>query len=159
MEVININNKRKSHISYAILYLAGQISNINNKVRTYGTDAPLHEAEIHMIKAISNGAGISVTELAEKLEVTKGAVSQILNRLNKKGMILKSADPKNLSRLSLSLTEKGECAGKNHALLHEKFDACVASALAGADEKEKEFLLKFLNRLNAEMEKFEEDVS
>lgn len=147
--------KWKTQISYAMLHLMIRINEINNKVRTYGTDTPLYEAEIHMIQTIQQSEGISVTDLAEKLEVTKGAVSQILNRLEKKGMIIKSADPKNLSRLSVTLSSKGKTAYDNHFMIHEQFNSCVEAALNGADENEKRIVMSFLQRMESEMDEFE----
>lgn len=148
--------KRKDQISYAFLSLTIRIHKLNNKIRTYGTDSPLYEPEIHMIQAIDEGNGMSVTGLAEKFKVTKGAVSQVLSRLDKKGMIIKKTDPNNLSRLNLALTPKGETACRQHERLHDKFDDCVTAALNGASEGEKAFLLSFLNELDKELEAFHE---
>ena len=54
-----------------------------------------------MIKSIKENEGIHVTGLAEMLGVTKGAVSQIIMKIEKKKMIVKDTDPRNLSRLVL----------------------------------------------------------
>jgi len=119
--MMNIYNKNKDKISYSLLRLVTKISEMECKVRNYGTDVPLYEAEIHMIKAIKESEGIHVTGLAEQLGVTKGAVSQIIAKIDKKGMIVKDRDASNQSRLVLRLSEKGETAYQDHEKLHGAF--------------------------------------
>ena len=62
-----------------------KLSEIDKRTRYYGTDQSLFEAEIHMIKSIKENEGIHVTGLADMLGVTKGAVSQILKKLETQG--------------------------------------------------------------------------
>lgn len=145
LQNMKFNNRTK--ISYTFLRLVGKLSGIDGKIRNYGTDQPLYNAEIHMIKSIRENEGIHVTGLADMLGVTKGAVSQIIMKLERKGMIVKSTDPGNLSRLMLKLTPKGETAYVHHERLHEEFDAAFHAAMENASDENKEFLYIFLNSL------------
>lgn len=153
---MDMYDKRKTKISYALLRLVMHVYDINNKTRDYGTDVPLHEAEIHVIKAVRESEGASVTALAQRLGVTKGAVSQILQKLVAKGMVHKETDAENLSRLVLTVTDQGETAYQNHRLLHQKFDAYVEEAALTATEDERAFLLRFLVSLEEGLVSFEE---
>ncbi|MGL6200478.1 MAG: MarR family winged helix-turn-helix transcriptional regulator [Lachnospiraceae bacterium] len=128
-------------------------------VRNYGTDTPLHEAEIHMIKAIKENEGIHVTGLAEQLGVTKGAVSQIIAKLDTKEMIVKAQDANNLSRLVLRLSAKGETAYLHHEKLHGEFDSLVADVLETTSEKDRAFLIQFLSTLEEKVNRFEDYMS
>lgn len=124
------------------------------KTHHFGMDEDLFEAEIHMIRDIKENEGIHVTGLAEKLNVTKGAVSQILKKLEKKGMIVKERDASNQSRLALYLTPKGEKAYLFHERLHEDFDGMVESVLDDATPEEVNFLKDFLNELETKLDKY-----
>jgi DNA-binding MarR family transcriptional regulator len=150
-----IKSKNKIKISHAFSQVMTKLSEIDRKTRYYGTDQPLYEAEIHMIKSIEENEGIHVTGLADMLGVTKGAVSQIIQKLVRKGMIVKDVDPRNLSRLVLRLTPKGETAYCHHEELHQKFDVLFNSALENASEKKKAFLHDFLNALDKMFDDFE----
>ncbi len=108
-----------------------------------------------MIKSIKENAGIHVTGLAELLGVTKGAVSQIIMKLEKKGMIIKEADPGNLSRLLIQLSPKGEIAYMNHEKLHQEFDDLVNKILNEAAEENRLFLKNFLAVLEEEIDAYE----
>ncbi|MCB2307384.1 MarR family transcriptional regulator (plasmid) [Clostridium estertheticum] len=153
--MINLNFDNKLKISYTLLRLATKFSEIDKQTSYYGTDKQLFYAEIHMIKAIKENEGIHVTGIAEKLGVTKGAVSQITIKLQKKGMIIKEIDPHNLSKLILRLTPKGEIAHIHHEKIHQEFDNIVKEVLKDASEEQVVFLKKFLNSLEEKIDTFD----
>jgi DNA-binding MarR family transcriptional regulator len=127
---------------------------IDKKTRYYGTDVPLFYAEIHLIKAIKENEGIHITGLAQYLEVTKGAVSQMLMKLEKKGFVVKEKDPGNQSRFLLKLTPKGEVAHENHMRMHQEFDKLVNETLEKAKEGEVQFLKRFFVDIMRKMENY-----
>ena len=55
--------------------------------------------------AISESRATNATKIADELGVTKGAVSQTLTRLEKKGVLVKTKDASNKNELSLQFTE------------------------------------------------------
>lgn len=157
MFMMNMKFKNRAKISYTFLRVVTKLSEIDGKTRYYGTDQPLFNAEIHMIKSIKENEGIHVTGLADMLGVTKGAVSQIIMKLERKGMIVKDTDPRNLSRLVLKLTPKGETAYLNHEEMHRQFDELFHAALENASEENKAFLKDFLNSLDEKIDAFEKN--
>ncbi len=149
--------KNRTKISYTFLRVVTKLSEIDRKTRCYGTDQPLFNAEIHMIKSIKENEGIHVTGLADMLGVTKGAVSQVIQKLERKGMIVKDTDPRNLSKLALHLTPKGETAYMHHEDLHRQFDELFDIVLENASEENKTFLKNFLNSLDGQIDTFENE--
>lgn len=99
-----IDNKHK--IAYDSLDLAFALIDLDKKTRYFGTDVPIFHSEIHIIKAIAEHPGIHVGGLADILGVTKGSVSEILKKLERKALVVKEIDNLNLSRYSLNLSEK-----------------------------------------------------
>lgn len=154
--MMNFNNERKNKISYSLLTVIYKFIENDKQIRYYGTDTPLFSSEIHMIRAIKEEEGIHITGLANKLGVTKGAVSQIVNKLNKKGFITKETDLYNQSKLIIKLTPKGEIADSNHVKLHKKFDTLINDILKDASNEEVAFLRNFLNKVEEQIEDFEE---
>lgn len=154
---MNIHSERKKKISYTLLRIITKYNEINKKSRYYGTDTPLFNAEIHMLTIIKENKGIHVTGIADKLGVTKGAVSQIVNKLYKKGLIKKETDLHNQSKLTLSLTPKGEIAQLNHEEFHNKFDLMVENILKNTSKENVEFLKNFLASFENQLENFESE--
>ena len=70
----------------------------------------LYPSEIHLLQVIKEGADLSAGEMARKLGITNGAVSQTLNRLEKKGVIKKTKEPALKNKLTSTLTEFGQAA-------------------------------------------------
>ena len=70
-------------------------------------DVSLYPSEVHLMIAIKHGVNKNATEIAKLLGLTKGAISQTLSRLEKKGIIIKTKDPYKKNELTLSLTEFG----------------------------------------------------
>ncbi|WP_077612809.1 MarR family winged helix-turn-helix transcriptional regulator [Clostridium sp. Marseille-P2415] len=150
-----INNKHQ--IAYNSLYLALALVDLDKKTRYYGTDVPIFHSEIHVIMAIAEHPGIHVGGLAEILGVTKGAVSEILKKLERKALVIKEVDDLNLSRYSLSLTEKGKKAHSNHMYYHSILNSMVEDELQNASVHELEFLSDFLSSLINKVKIFNEN--
>jgi DNA-binding MarR family transcriptional regulator len=85
---------------------------------SFGTGVLMHTKEIHTIQAIGRHPGINVTNLAEHTGVTKGAVSQTINRLVRKGLVRKTHPPGNDKEVVLELTNLGQIGFQNHEKFH-----------------------------------------
>lgn len=73
-------------------------------------DVKLHAAEIHLMQTVLLYPQITASGMAKLLGVTKGAISQTLSRLEKKGVLSKESDPLNRNELKISLTPLGDAA-------------------------------------------------
>lgn len=144
----------KHRIAYDSLHLALALVELDKRTRYYGTDVPIFYSEIHVIMAVAEHPGIHVGGLAGILGVTKGAVSEILKKLERKGLVRKETDHLNLSKYSLNLTEKGEKAHANHMYYHSVLNSMVENELKDADEHELEFLSDFLSSLISKIQTF-----
>ena len=121
---------------------------LEKKPRRFGTDELLTGTEIHLIERIGdNNEHLSVTDLAGLLKVTKGAISQQLKRLEKKGLTGKEEDPHNSSRAIVKLTSKGKAAHYAHKHWHEQMDGGYLAYLSSLEEDKAEFLLEFMSKV------------
>ncbi len=95
----------------------------------FGTGDLLHRAEIHTVQAIGDYPGLSVTALAGRLKVTKGAVSQMVGRLLKKDLVERTYAPGSAKETQLHLTERGQVARQGHEAYHVKVHGFVKECL------------------------------
>jgi len=95
----------------------------------HGTGHLLYASEINTLEIIGKSPGINVTELAKRKGVTKGAVSQIVTKLEKKQLITKFKDPENEKVVLLRLDKNGKIAFENHEKFHEKYDSAIIEKL------------------------------
>lgn len=126
---------------------------LDRSPKRFGTDELLTHTEIHLIEIIGNIEGLSVTDLARQMGVTKGAVSQSLKKLDKKGYTLKETDPENLSRSVVKLTSKGQTAFWAHKHWHETMDGGFSRYLNELKEGELTTIVEFLERVEDFLER------
>jgi DNA-binding MarR family transcriptional regulator len=107
----------------------------------------LYPSEVHLLLVIENDIDTNATEIAKQLHLTKGAVSQTLSRLEKKGIIIKSKNPYNKNELTLSLTDFGKEAYQLCQSTKMAFIEAHDVLLAKLNPKEKEVILNFLQHL------------
>ena len=107
----------------------------------------LYPSEVHLMLVIKNEIDTNATEIAKQLGLTKGAVSQTLLRLEKKGILIKTKDPFNKNELTLSLTDFGEKAYELCQSSQASFIEAHEDYLAKLDSKQKEVILEFLKHM------------
>lgn len=120
---------------------------LDQEPKRFGTDQNMTHTEIHLVEMIGNHEGASVTEISTLIGVTKGAVSQNLKRLEKKGLVVKKTDPDNLSRNLIELTSKGKTAFWAHRDWHETMDGGFMNYLQNLEPEESRIILEFVCRV------------
>ncbi len=100
---------------------AQRYSNDNSQVHDYGTGEYYTFVEVHTVTLIEDNPGITGSEIAERNGRTKGAVSQILSKLEDKALIRRERDPNNGRRSHLYVTEKGLDLSRKH----KEYDECA----------------------------------
>ena len=119
----------------------GLISKYNQKAKKakyYGTDDLLYPAEVHIIEIIGAHDGITTTEIANILGITKGAVSQTTNKLISKELIIKAVSAVRANEVSISLTEKGKTVFGYHREMHRAMRERVDAELSALTPESRE---------------------
>lgn len=112
----------------------------------------LFPSEIHLIMIVSEEP-TNATLMAEKLNVTKGAVSQTITRLEKKGILQKIKDPYNKNALTLVFTAKGKKVFTKYKELENSMNMQLEKNIDSFNKNEKEVIDRFLDQLNDLFEK------
>lgn len=116
--------------------IINEYSKFESKPWDCGTGELLYYSKLHMIQAIGSKRAETVTELSSYFSITKGGVSQIISKLEKKGYILKLRKPESGKEVMLILTEKGIKAYELHEQAHERaIDKLVDQMSTLSDEK------------------------
>ena len=140
-------DQRAIKISETLLRVINKIFRNEKAPKHYGIDVLLHPSEIHMVMFIGNNKGTHLSELARIVGVTRGAVSQVVAKLEKKGLVEKAEDPENNLKTVPVLTNKGQVAYWNHERMHEEVDAELFTFIEKLSEKEIGVIENFLRHL------------
>lgn len=140
----------------SFLSMIDQVEQIRRWSSVKSGDIRVMNSEMQLIRTVGHHDGINVGGAARELGITKGAVSQTLGRLEKKGLVCKEQDPDNASRLRLHLTDRGQQIHEAHERYHEELKSLEEELLSRADEESLAFLKRYLNvicgKLNQEYE-------
>lgn len=134
-------------ISRSFLDAVEQFNRYDKKARTFGTDHELFLAEIHLIDFIGRSEDCCISDIAKSLHVTKGAVSQMVKKLERKGYLAKAGDPENRVRVIVQLTQKGGRAFREHCRYHRELDEKISAVLKDYDEGQQLTIERFLRQI------------
>lgn len=112
-------------------------------------DLSLHE--MHMLESIGkhNGQNVTITDLAQDLDITPPSVTAMVKRLENKGFITKSRSGEDARCVCILLTEQGRRAEVAHRLFHRKMVRAITKDLT---DTEREAIASGLQKMNAFME-------
>lgn len=116
-------------------------------------DIQLYPSEAHFILFIHMEQDTNITEIGQRLGLTKGAVSQTLTRLEGKGILNKSADPYKKNQLHITFTPKGEQLLGKIIELKERLHREYMEYVRSLSDSEKETVSQFIDKMLDTMEK------
>ena len=143
----NFDRDIRTRIIYNYLNSVMMFMDLEKKAQPFNTDQVISNSEIHLMKVIYENRDSHVTGVAEKLGITKGAVSQSINKLEKKGLVSKRLDSSNSSKYNLFLTKKGKTAHHAHMNYHQMINDHFFKFLKNFSEKELNTVETFITRV------------
>ena len=112
------NEKILAEIMEQFVRIVNKFHRFEKVPMDFGVEEMLYPSEIHTVEAIGKNHRINVTQLAELLGITKGAVSQTVNKLVQKQFAKKIKFPRSEKEIFLELTPKGRKAFEGHEKFH-----------------------------------------
>lgn len=114
-----MDNKNFIVILEQFYRITNKINKMRNTPLSFDGTELLNTAAIHLIDIIGKHQGYNLTEIADTLGITKGAVSQMTSKLESKNLIMKQKGETNDKDVYFSLTEEGMRVYQGHEKLHE----------------------------------------
>lgn len=111
----------------------------------FGTDTDISTSEIHILDIIGRREDASISEIASIYEVSKASISKTIDKLVKKGLVVKSLSPENQSRKMVRLTSKGVTAFDTHIEYHKAQHSRILDYLNGLSEEDIELINRFID--------------
>lgn len=132
-----------------LLYQTVNIFNAETRQpRDYGAEQLMYHSEVHLISAIFNHKEANASELAQVLGITNGAVTQVANKLVKKGLIERYKLPGNKKETYFLCTEQGEKVHYGHEDYHKKILVEAMKYIDSLEHDKVEAIDTFLNKVN-----------
>lgn len=104
-------------------------------------------SEMHLVEAVGKAGdkGITVSEIAEKMNITRPSATIATRKLEQKGYLEKKTGETDGRMVFVTLTRKGQRVDRFHRLYHFNM---VKKITESFDDAEKESLLKAVAKIN-----------
>lgn len=142
------NKTAFSHLCRLWMQTMNKMNEFETSPADFGTGMLLYPSEIHTVQAIGDMPGMNVTELSERMGVTRGAASQMVTRLAGKDLIEKFRLPDNEKEVRLRLTNLGKIACKGHEERHGWINRRIFERIGNRTEDEYAFLNEVFSAIN-----------
>jgi len=113
-------NQTKELINNYLKEIFYRVLDIQAKQVSIATEKRLSRTEMHSIEIIKDSGNPILTYVADKLRVSKATASVCIDRLVKKGFVLKKLFAGDRRKYSLELTDTGELCYSQHKEFHDK---------------------------------------
>ena len=124
-------------VTTAMLRVFNQVQRHRRLERDYGTGDRLSMVEAEVCQLIASMGEISPSALADRIGVSRSAVSQALNRMRARGLVTVENAPDNGKARVVRVTKSGAVVARGVNDLHERMAEAV---YAGATDDLKAFL-------------------
>lgn len=105
----------------------------------------LYHSERHMLDTIGDSPGMNITELAAATGVTKGAISQVVKKLENKGLIRRYRQKGNDKEVFIELTKSGGDFYRDHKRTNEETIRPLYQELAKHSDDKVKFLIEIFH--------------
>ena len=114
----------------------------------HGKDFRLYHSERHMLDKVGDDPGMNVTEFARAVGVTKGAISQVIRKLETKGLVRRYKKSRSEKEVFIELTSLGSDFYEERKGIHEKTIREISKELKLHSDAEVAFLLQMFHWLD-----------
>jgi len=98
--------------------------------------------EIHTISLVGRLGSPRMSDIARRGHVTRGAVSIMIGKLEKKGYVKRARDDKDLRVVHVKLTARGMTVDQDHRKYHKRINARIMTALTESEKRDVEKLMR-----------------
>lgn len=128
-----------------LVKIFNNILEIEENILKKGEFKDLSVREMHILESISKVNNSTMSEVSKDLSITVGTLTIGIDKLIRKGYVLRRRIKEDRRVVIVELTEKGIRANKEHNDFHEEM---ISSMFVGIDEPEKAVLTRGLEKLN-----------
>lgn len=111
------------------------------------TAEPVSLAELHVLQCIGHHPDFNVISISKVMKMTRGAISKICARLERKGLVIKQQVPANQKEVCFTLTPIGYTLWELHEEGHQKPVQQLVQLLSKYRPDELEVIERFLDDL------------
>ena len=153
----DINNETFQKILVQFIRTTKKFNEFENFPVELENGEKLYPSQLHILEAIGSSRANNVTELSEWFHITKGGISQVVNKLYDKDFIHKERNEDFGKEVLLSLTSKGEEAFNLLKGMHKLMEEEFITYLEGFSYEEIDSFILILGKIEEYIDAFLSD--
>lgn len=122
----------ESHLGYQLRIVSNAVSQTFARIVE---EEGVTVAEWVLMRVLHDFESLAPTALAERMRMTKGAITKLASRLVEKGLVKREADPDDKRAQTLSLTSRGRSLVPRLAKIADENDAAFFDLLTASDRR------------------------
>jgi DNA-binding MarR family transcriptional regulator len=134
-------NKASRKLMESFLRMVNKYKAMEKFPLSFGTEYKFYHSERHMLDIVGDNRSMNMTTFAQMNGVTKGAVSQIVSKLENKGAIRRYKEEGNEKEVFIELTDKGKEIYEHHQRVNDETVKHLEQGLKNYPDDKVEFLL------------------
>lgn len=147
---------RYSEAEHYMVQLFNRYVELSKKCYEYCEGISLYPNEIHTVEYIAESSTTNMTDIANQLGLTKGAVSKMIAKLENLGLLVRYKYQPNQKEIYIHLTRLGVEAYEGHKEYHQDMWKRLSGYFAALDQEHQGVIVDFLDNYLAGMRKLQE---
>lgn len=129
---------------------------LSKKSYEYCEGISLFPNEIHTLEYIAQSSTTNMTDIANQMNISKGAVSKMVAKLESLGLLVRYKYQPNQKEIYIHLTELGVRAYEGHKEYHAEMWQRMNAYFDSQEEEHRQVILRFLETYLSAMRSLEE---
>ena len=138
--------------------ISNKMNQIRNTPVTFKGNICVNSAGLFFLEVVGKNQGVKMSEIGAILGLTKGAVSQMAAKLEKKELIKKIRSKDNAKDIYLELTQEGLRINKEQQGLRAVMYEGISGIVSDYSEQDIAVIRRFLFQISAYMEKYQKNL-
>ena len=146
---------RYSEAEQTMMQLFNRFSELSKKSYEYCEGVSLYPTEIHTIEYIALTSSTNMTDIANQMGLTKGAVSKMIVKLENQGLLERYKYQPSQKDIYIHLTQLGVRAYEGHKAYHASMHKHLNSYFGLLAQEHQQAVLDFLDEYFKQMQELE----
>lgn len=147
----NMITNRYAEVERTLDQMFNRLLELSRKSYEYCPGVSLYPNEIHTVEYIAVTSSTNMTDIANRMGLTKGAVSKMIAKLENQGLLERYKYQPSQKDIYIHLTELGVQAYEGHRIYHTAMDKQLADYFSTLDQEHQGAILDFLEKYLHEM--------
>jgi DNA-binding MarR family transcriptional regulator len=151
---ITVNRKNASReLMELFIRVVSKYNALEKYPMKYGTKHNFYHSERHLLDMFGANPDMNITEFARRTGVTKGAISQVVSKLEKKDAVRRYKQAGNEKEVLIRLTDKGREIYKRHQTANDETVSALLAEFRKHPDDKIEFLISMFRWIEDYLDK------